>query len=148
MAFASLIASSSVSNTKRGARGPNVSSDATCISGVTLASTVGSKKNPFCAGLRPPQSNVAPLIKASWTCCATLPTGARLTSGLCCGRIEAGAQFQDLNTLDKFPGEHAENASLYQNSVCTVLTAILPAIASQEAAYQTQVCQCNGTCKA
>mmetsp|Transcript_19747 Transcript_19747/g.34689 ORF Transcript_19747/g.34689 Transcript_19747/m.34689 type:complete len:341 (+) Transcript_19747:363-1385(+) len=85
VAFASATASSSLSNVRRPTTGPKISSPQHCISSVTCASNVGSKKlPPFpCSSPRrcPPATSWAPLLRASCTRRSTLSTAAPLISG-------------------------------------------------------------------
>ena len=76
MSLASAMASSSVLKRNSGATGPNVSSRATFISGVTSVITVGSKNLPPSACRLPPSDHLGALGDASATCSSTFSTAA------------------------------------------------------------------------
>ena len=77
------IASSSVEKRNSGARGPNVSSRATAIAGVTPVRRVGWKKLPPRAWRPPPVTTSAPRPTASAMCSSTFATARRSIKGPC-----------------------------------------------------------------
>jgi hypothetical protein len=68
----------------KGESGPNVSSRATAMAGVTPVSTVGSKKVPPSACRWPPAITRAPFATASPICSSTFLTAFSSMSGPCC----------------------------------------------------------------
>ena len=113
------MASSSVLNRKSGATGPNVSSRATIIAGVTSASTVGSKKRPpqrvtLAADARPSR----PCVIASAMCSSTFATALSSMSGPCVAPASRpGAGFSFSTAVGQLLRERVVDAVLHVDAV-------------------------------
>ena len=103
MSFAIAMASASSSNANSGATGPNVSSRAIAIAGVTPVRIVGSKNRPPRACRMPPASTVAPFAMASLMWLSTFSTARSSMSGPCVApSSNPGAGFSVLTAAASF----------------------------------------------